>query len=185
MPVVFVLIWSTGFVVARLGMPHAPPMTFLAWRFALSAALFVLWVAAARAAWPRDRMQWMHLAVTGMLMHGGYLGGVWIGGQAGAGCRHGGPDRRAAAAADGSVDVAAGSGPPCAPRQWLGLALGLAGLLLVVYHRLAAGQAQAANLALAVLALASITVGTLYQKRWVAPCDVRTAAACSCWRPSP
>jgi drug/metabolite transporter (DMT)-like permease len=62
------------------------------------------------------------------------------------------------------------------PRQWLGLLLGLAGLLLVVYHRLAAGQAQAANLALAVLALASITVGTLYQKRWVAPCDVRSAA---------
>jgi drug/metabolite transporter (DMT)-like permease len=62
------------------------------------------------------------------------------------------------------------------PRQWLGLSLGLAGLLLVVYHRLAAGQAQAANLALAVLALASITVGTLYQKRWVAPCDVRSAA---------
>ena len=77
MPAVFVLIWSTGFVVARLGMPHAPPFGFLAWRYALSALLFLAWVWLARAAWPQGRAQWGHLAVTGMLMHGGYLGGVW------------------------------------------------------------------------------------------------------------
>jgi hypothetical protein len=64
MPAVFVLIWSTGFVVARLGMPHAPPMRFLAWRFALSVLAFVLWVLS-RAAWPQGRRQWLHLAVTG------------------------------------------------------------------------------------------------------------------------
>jgi drug/metabolite transporter (DMT)-like permease len=176
MPVVFVLIWSTGFVVARLGMPHAPPMTFLAWRFALSAALFVLWVVAARALWPQGRTQWLHLAVTGILMHGGYLGGVWAAVKLGLGAG-------IAALIVGLQPLLTAvwmslQGPAhrVLPRQWLGLSLGLAGLLLVVYHRLAAGQAQAANLALAVLALASITVGTLYQKRWVAPCDVRSAA---------
>src|SRR5512134_2903958 len=77
MPAVFVLIWSTGFVVARFGMPHAPPMGFLAWRFALSVAAFALWVMLSRAAWPRGRAQWMHLSVVGVLMHAGYLGGVW------------------------------------------------------------------------------------------------------------
>ena len=176
MPVVFVLIWSTGFVVARLAMPHAPPMGFLAWRFALSVGLFLLWVALARAAWPQSRVQILHLAVTGVLMHGGYLGGVWAAVKLGLGA--------------GTAALIVGLQPLLTavwmslqgpahrvlPRQWVGLVLGLAGLMLVVYHRLGAGQAEAGNLALALMALASITIGTLYQKRWVAPCDVRTAA---------
>jgi drug/metabolite transporter (DMT)-like permease len=62
-----------------------------------------------------------------------------------------------------------------APRQWLGLLLGLAGLVLVVGQRLGLGEVTGANVALALLALFSITTGTLYQKRWVQPCDVRTA----------
>src|SRR6188474_905145 len=77
MPVVFVLIWSTGFIVARYGMPHAPPMKFLAFRYFFSVGCFLLWALAARAAWPRGRAQAAHLAVTGIFMHAGYLGGVW------------------------------------------------------------------------------------------------------------
>src|SRR6187431_2787260 len=77
MPPVFVLIWSTGFIVARYGMPHAPPMKFLAVRYLLSVACFAAWAFAARAAMPADRRQVKHLAVTGILMHAGYLGGVW------------------------------------------------------------------------------------------------------------
>ncbi|MCW0209091.1 MAG: EamA family transporter, partial [Achromobacter sp.] len=76
MPAVFVLIWSTGFIVARYGMPHAPPFKFLAVRFVLSFLCFGLWVALARVAWPSTRAQWGHLAVTGILMQAGYLGGV-------------------------------------------------------------------------------------------------------------
>ena len=85
MPWVFVLIWSTGFVVARLGMPHAPPFSFLTVRFALSAVCFFVWIALARAAWPASRAQWGHLAVTGVLMQAGYLGGVWSAVKAGIG----------------------------------------------------------------------------------------------------
>src|SRR5688572_11442076 len=77
MPIVFVLIWSTGFIVARYGMPHAPPMKFLAMRYFFSVACFAVWAAVARAAMPADRSQVKHLAVTGILMHAGYLGGVW------------------------------------------------------------------------------------------------------------
>lgn len=179
MPVVFVLIWSTGFVVARYGMPHAPPIGFLSLRYALSLLCFLPWILWARARWPLGRSQWLHLAVTGVLMHAGYLGGVWAAVKAGIGAgtvalivglqplltawwvaRQG-----AGAAAHERVSL----------RQWLGLLLGFGGLGLVVWHKLGVGEVRADNLALALLALLCITAGTLYQKRHVRPCDARTA----------
>ena len=193
MPWVFVLIWSTGFVVARLAMPHSPPFTFLICRFALSALCFALWIVLAGVAWPRGRRQWLHLAVTGVLMQTGYLGGVWSAVKGGIGA--------------GTVALLAGlqpvltalwisrtghavlpqgpgiDAPEHEPRskvsrlQWLGLLLGLAGLTLVVWRKLGGSELTPLNLGLALLALLSITVGTLYQKRFVAPCDVRSAGA--------
>ena len=77
MPAVFVLIWSTGFIVARYGMPHSPPMKFLAMRYFLSILCFIAWAVLSRARPPAGRRQVAHLAVTGVLMHAGYLGGVW------------------------------------------------------------------------------------------------------------
>jgi drug/metabolite transporter (DMT)-like permease len=174
MPIVFVLIWSTGFIVARYGMPHAPPMKFLAIRFILSVACFAVWAVLARAAWPTDRRQWRHLAVTGVLMHAGYLGGVWSAVKLGMGA--------------GLVALLVGLQPVLTAvwissrggrvtsTQWTGLALGLAGLGLVVWQKLGLGEIHAANVGLALAALMSITAGTLYQKRYVAPCDVRTAS---------
>src|SRR5512141_2665830 len=85
MPWVFVLIWSTGFVVARFGMPHAPPLTFLCLRYALSLLCFGVWIAIAQVPWPRGRDQWLHLAVVGTLIQAGYLGGVWSAVKAGLG----------------------------------------------------------------------------------------------------
>jgi drug/metabolite transporter (DMT)-like permease len=177
MPWVFVLIWSTGFVVARYGMPHAPPMGFLALRYALSVLAFGIVIVVVRAAWPQGRAQWGHLAVTGVLMHAGYLGGVWAAVKAGIGA--------------GTVSLivglqpvltalwlsASGSAHAVSRRQWLGLLLGFGGLLLVVGHKIGLGEVTTHNLLLAAFALLSITVGTLYQKRFVAPCDVRTANA--------
>ena len=179
MPWVFVLIWSTGFIVARFGMPHAPPMGFLAMRFALSILCFAVWIALARVRWPATRAQWLHLAVTGVLMHAGYLGGVWAAVKAGMGSG-------LSALIVGIQPVLtavwlSATGSRVTGRQWLGLVLGFGGLLLVVSHKIEAGgpgdQVTALNLGLAVLALLSITAGTLYQKRHVAPCDVRSANA--------
>ena len=174
-PAVFVLIWSTGFVVARLAMPHAQPLSFLAARYALSMLAFGIWIAVAGAAWPRNLAQGLHLGVTGVLIHAGYLGGVWCAVKAGLGAGM-------ASLIVGLQPVltalwisAAGQEHRIAPRQWLGLLLGLFGLVMVVWHKLQVGQAQLSNVALALLALASITAGTLYQKRWVQACDVRTA----------
>jgi drug/metabolite transporter (DMT)-like permease len=182
MPWVFVLIWSTGFVVARLGMPHAPPMSFLALRFALSVACFVAWMAIARVPWP-PREQWLHLAVSGVLMHAGYLGGVWSAVKAGIGAGTVSllvglqPVLTAIWLSATAAPRAQGSGRSVTPQQWAGLALGLAGLALVVWRKLGVGEVTALNLVLSVGALCSITVGTLYQKRFVRVADVRAASA--------
>ena len=174
MPWVFVAVWSTGFVVARLAMPHAPPLTFLSWRYAFSLLAFGLWIRLAGVAWPRGPAQWGHLAASGVLMHAGYLGGVWAAVRAGIPA--------------GTVALIVGLQPlltalwvsgrgqhRVAPMQWLGLLLGLAGLALVVWPKVGLGEVTAFNAALSLGALASITVGTLYQKRHVLPGDVRSA----------
>jgi drug/metabolite transporter (DMT)-like permease len=181
MPWVFVLIWSTGFVVARFGMPHAPPMSFLAVRYALSVACFAAWIALARAPWPRERAQVLHLAVTGLLMHAGYLGGVWSAVKAGMGAATialivGLQPVLTALWLTRGLQGERGTGARVAGAQWLGLALGLVGLVLVVQGKLGAGEVTPWNLALALLALLAATGGALYQKRHVAPCDVRTAS---------
>ena len=173
MPAVFVLIWSTGFVVARLGMPQSPPMKFLAWRYALSVLCFLAWAMAARVKLPSEPRQLKHLAVTGMLIQAGYLGGVWSAVKLGMGAG-------LTALLVGLQPVLtaywiSSRGGSVSARQWLGLALGFAGLALVVWERLGIGEITGLNFALAVGALLSITVGTLYQKRFVAPCDVRAA----------
>ncbi len=174
MPGVFVVVWATGFVVGRFGMPHAPPLGFLSLRYALSALAFAAWIGLSRAAWPASRGQWGHLAVTGVLMHAGYLGGVWIAVKHGLGAG-------LAALIVGLQPVLTAlwlsrrEGHGATPRQWLGLMLGLAGLVLVVWQKLGIGEASLATVATAAVALFSITAGTLYQKRWVTPCDVRTA----------
>lgn len=176
MPVVFVLIWSTGFVVARYSMPHAPPMSFLAWRFALSALAFGIWVLLARAAWPQGRRQWMHLAVVGILIHAGYLGGVWSAVKLGIGAGTSALIVGLQPVLTALWIAAAGQGQRVSSRQWLGLALGLAGLVLVVWNKLGHGEVTPWNLALCLLALLCITTATLHQKRYVAACDVRTAS---------
>jgi len=182
MPAVFVLIWSTGFIVAKFGLPYAPPLSFLVLRYALSIVCFLVWSRLARAAWPQGRRQWLHLGVTGVLMHAGYLGGVWVAVKGGMGAG-------LAALIVGLQPVltvltalwlswvGAGAGhSKVTPRQWLGLLLGLAGLLLVVARKFGSGsEVTALTLSCTVFALLSITTGTLYQKRFMQPTDVRTA----------
>ena len=185
MPAVFVLIWSTGFIVAKFGLPYAPPLTFLVLRYAFSIACFLIWIGFSRARWPRVRQQWLHLALTGVLMHAGYLGGVWVAVKSGMGSG-------LAALIVGLQPVltalwlswSGASGSAMAPkaqvtpRQWAGLTLGLGGLLLVVARKFGSGsEVTALTLGCTVFALCCITVGTLYQKHFVQPTDVRTANA--------
>ena len=176
MPLVFVLIWSTGFIVARYGMPLAPPMKFLALRYAFSILCFLPWIMLAGVSWPRMREQWLHLSVTGVLMHGGYLGGVWAAVKAGMG--------------SGLVALIVGlqpvltafwlsaTGGHVTRRQWAGLALGFAGLVLVVSRKFdAGGEANVLNLSLAIFALLSITAGDAIPKT---TCDPLRCAQRQC-----
>ena len=182
MPAVFVLIWSTGFIVARYGMPYAPPFTFLLWRYFFSILCFLPWIVLARVAWPRDRRQFLHLAVTGMLMHAGYLGGVWAAVKAGMGSGLSAliVGIQPVLTAIWLSAMALGEGRHhVSRRQWLGLLLGFVGLVMVVSRKFVQGtpldHVTPQNMAWAVMALLAITTGTLYQKRFVKPCDVRTA----------
>jgi drug/metabolite transporter (DMT)-like permease len=176
MPVVFVLIWSTGFIVARYGMPNSPPFTFLLFRYAFSVLLFVPWVMWSRVSWPQGRAQWGHLSVTGVLMHAGYLGGVWAAVKVGMGSG-------LSALIVGLQPVLtaiwlSSRGGHVTRRQWQGLALGFIGLAMVVSRKLEGGvEVTPWSLTMALMALVSITTGTLYQKRFVQVCDVRSANA--------
>ncbi len=166
----FVLLWSTGFIVARYGMPYTDPMTFLSMRFAgvllLLLPLSLFW----RMQWPTWRLS-SHIAVAGLLLHFGYLGGVWtaikLGMPAGLTALIVGlqPVLTAFLAARVAEQVSA--------KQWAGLFLGLAGVAIVLAQKLGFAGVTLIGLLLAVTALISFTAGTLYQKRFCPMFDLR------------
>ncbi len=177
-PLLFVLLWSTGFIGAKLGLPHADPLSFLFIRYLLVIALMLAGALAFRAPWPGSRRQAWHIAVTGLLVHAVYLGGVFIA------IAHGLPAGITALVVGlQPLLTACGAGwllgERVRPRQWAGLVLGFAGVGLVVSGKLA-GQVEGAQLQAmlvpAFAALAGITAGTLYQKRYCPSFDLRTGS---------
>ncbi len=173
MPALFVVLWSTGFVAAKLGLPDAPPFTFLFARFACVAVLMAAVAVATGARWP-SRSEAVHAGIAALMVHGLYLGGVFH-------AIAGGMPAGTIAMLVGlqpivTVLIARGwLGEAVVPRQWVGLVLGLAGVALVVRNKLGlAGDAS--GLVAAVVALAGISVGTLYQKRHGAGVDLRSGA---------
>ncbi|MBX9429828.1 DMT family transporter [Ralstonia pseudosolanacearum] len=181
MPWLFVLIWSTGFVVAKFGRPYAEPITFLFLRFVgvLVCLLPLVWVA--RVPLPRragaDAVDWRtigHLAVAGVLMQWGYLGGVWeaikLGMPAGMSALIVGMQPILTAL------YVSMRGERVSPRQWLGLLFGIAGVGLVVANKLHLAGVNVTTLGFCVGALLSITAGTLYQKRFCPVFDLRMGA---------
>jgi drug/metabolite transporter (DMT)-like permease len=169
-PLFFVVLWSTGFIAAKYGLPYAPPLSFLILR-CLGAVLVLLpAVVLARAPWPRGRIA--HVALAGLLLQAGYLGGVW------SAIKMGMPAGLSALIVGLQPILTAFAAPlvgeRVTPRQWLGLLLGLSGVALVVYARLGLDGLPPGAVALCVLALLSITAGTLYQKRFCPRFDLRT-----------
>ncbi|MSQ65636.1 MAG: DMT family transporter [Limnohabitans sp.] len=171
-PLLFVLLWSTGFIGARLGMPYTEPLTFLFVRYLAVMALMLLIALTSRAPWPQGVRAWWHIGVAGLLLHGFYLGGVFIAISLGL------PTGVAALVVCVQpllTAVTAGwlLGENVRPRQWTGLLLGLGGVALVVANKIGSGFGVAALLS-AVVALLGITGGTLYQKRFCPKFDWRT-----------
>lgn len=173
-PLLFVLLWSTGFIGARLGMPHAEPLTFLLVRYAVVIAAMVLLALIARAPWPPTREAWLHIGITGLLVHGLYLGGVFTSISKGL-------PAAVASLVVGLQPLLAAAfagywmGSRVVARQWLGLVLGFVGVTLVLWGKLGT-EFDLWAVFPAVLALLGITVGTLYQKRFCPRFDWRTGA---------
>ena len=173
-PFLFVLLWSTGFIGARLGLPHIEPLTFLFIRYLAVITCMTAIALATRAPWPSTPQAWFHIGVSGALVHGMYLGGVFIA------IHEGLPAGVASLVVSVQpllTAVGAGYllGAVVLKRQWGGLALGLLGVGMVVAGKLGAEFAAHALLP-AVVALLAITAGTLYQKRFCPTLDWRTGS---------
>jgi len=174
-PALFVLLWSTGFIAAKYGLPYAPPFTFLLCRFALVALLMAAVALATHAPWPRTPIGYLHVAISAWLVHGAYLGGVFV---ALAGGMPAGTSAMLVGLQPILTVVIARTwlGERVVGRQWTGLALGLGGVWLVVRHK-AGFSGDLADLVPSAIALAGISVGTLWQKRFCGHVDLRSGAA--------
>ena len=167
-PALFVLLWSTGFVGAKYGLPYADPFTFLSLRLGVAAVLLGVLAAALGSAGMVTPQQYGHASIAGLLLHGGYLGGIFYGISLGV------PAGVSAVIVSlqpvlTAVLAAGVLGERPAARQWLGLVLGVGGVALVVGPGIAdagsAGPLPLAGLVACLVALASGTLGTVYQKR--------------------
>lgn len=177
-PAVFVLIWSTGWIVAKYAAPHADPLVFLALRYVCAIACLAPLAFALGARWPASPRAWRDALVSGVMLHGVYLGGVWWA------IAHGVPAGVSALiAALQPLFTALAAGPlvgeRLSGRRWLGVGVGFAGVALVVAPRLA-GAAGLSGLwgpvAVNVVAMVAVTAATLHQKRSLAGADLRTLA---------
>src|SRR5690349_4635820 len=160
-PAIFVVLWASGFIGAKFGLPYAPPLTFLTVRMSGVVLLMGLIILATRPARP-SRGAVLHSAVTGLLVHGCYLGGVFVA------IDHGLPAGFAALVVSlqpilTSTLASRLLGERVALQQWLGLLLGVAGVYLVV-HAHTGGEAPLVAWLAATFALIGMTIGTLYQK---------------------
>jgi drug/metabolite transporter (DMT)-like permease len=177
-PALFVFLWSTGWISAKYAAPHADPLWFLTIRFACAALVIGLFALAVRAPWPRDARAWMHAVVSGVLLHGLYLGGVWWAVKHGLSAGISGllaalQPLLTALLAPYLVDERVTA------RQWLGVAIGLLGVLLVLSPKLGAAPGETAWAALAVnlVGMVAVTAGSFYQKRFVPVADLRTVTS--------
>lgn len=178
-PWLFVLLWSTGFIGARYGLPYSEPFTFLSWRMVGNILIFLLLMAVFRIALPRKRYLWKQQAIAGCLIHAAYLGGVFSAIETGAPAGLTSLMVSLQPILTGLVmAIAYGQAP--SRRQWLGLMAGITGVGLV----LSGGQADLLEggilsyqeMIWILVALVGITLGTLYQKHYCEPQPVLAAS---------
>ena len=174
-PALFVVLWSTGFIGAKLGVPYAEPFTFLCLRFALVLALMLPLAFILHVRWPSSAREGAHIAVSGALIHGAYLGGCF------AAVYHGMPAGMVALVVGLQPIVTAFAAAPFLDErvtavQWLGLALGFGGVVLVMWDKIGLEELSGASIAWSLVALVAITSGTIYQKRYCPSFDLRAGS---------
>ena len=179
-PILFPLIWSTGWIVARYTIDFADPLAFLCVRYACAGVALAAFAFYSGAQWPRSRMEWTHALVSGVLLHTIYLGGVWWA------IEHGVPASVSALIAASQPIMTAFLAPALVGERiglarWAGVAIGFAGICMVLAPKLVgldAGQLQAAlaPIGINLVAMIGVTAGTFYQKRYIHSGDLRTVA---------
>ena len=171
----FVAVWGVGYVATKIGLQHAAPFTFLTLRFSFGLVCLLPVVLLFRTTWPQSRQELGHLAVAGLLMHAVQLGGShyaqYLGMSAGVAalilsCQ---PLLTALFAVNFLNET-------LNRRQWAGIALGLAGIVLVVWHKIDIREVGAGSLLGTLVALAGVTAATLYQRRFSPHSDLKAAA---------
>jgi drug/metabolite transporter (DMT)-like permease len=175
-PAIFVLLWATGFLAAKLGVSYAAALTILSLRFVLAAIMMIGIALLTQAPWPRSWRRVGHIAVTGILLHAVYLGACYIAIYAGM------PAGMAALIVGFQpILTAVFAGPVLAervrPAQWLGIFIGFVGLMMVLWERLVIDLSHPIALIMALLSLLGITSATIYQKRFCPKFDLRSGAA--------
>ncbi len=174
MAVAFVLLWCSGYPAAKLAVQHGGPFTLLLWRFLLAAIVFAATAAFARAGWPGWRALG-HSAVVGLLSLALSFGGVYEGMRLGV-------SAGISALFIGAMPLATAlfaslAGERLASRQWIGLALGFAGVLLVLQGRFDVSGTSLSGYLSCCVGLVALSLGTLYQKRHSSTIDLRTGLA--------
>lgn len=180
-PLFFVFIWSTGWIAAKYAAPHTDPLWFLTIRFSVAAVIIALFALVVRAPWPKDGRAWLHGLVSGVLLHGIYLGGVWWAVKQGLSAGISGllvalQPLLTALLAPYLLQER------ITPKQWAGVGLGLCGVVLVLSPRLGFGEGATLQvpwlaLAINIIGVIGITAGSFYQKAFVASGDLRTVTA--------
>lgn len=179
-PALFVLLWSTGWIAAGYAAPHGEPLTFLVVRYTLAGiALFALCVLSG-VTWPKRAADWGHAIGSGVMLHGIYLGGVWWAIDVGV------PTALSGLIAALQPLLTAMTAPflvgeRLTRMQWLGITLGLVGLVIAIAPRLIGLEwhlvvAAAIPIAVNIVAMVSVALGTVYQKRFLQSADLRSTA---------
>jgi len=170
-----VAVWGSGYVATKVGLQYAPPFTFLTLRFGFGLAFLAAIVLVWKPRWPATTAEWGHLAAAGVLMHAVQLGAShyaqYLGMSAGV--------TALVISAQPLLTAIIASGWMHArlmPGQWAGVFIGLAGVALVVWHKIDIREVSAGSLTATLIALLGVTVATLYQKAFCPNADLKAAA---------
>ena len=175
-PFIFVLLWSTGYLSGRFLRPYVDPLTFSAYRFGAASALLTLAVFFSKAQWPKSLLSWWHLSVCGILIQGFFITGMLVAVNIGL-------EMGTAALVGGMQPILTAAlatvwlGESIARRQKFGFFLGFFGLTLVVWEGANIGNIPTGGLVVSLFAVLGITLGTLYQKRYVVNVDLISGTA--------
>ena len=170
----FVVIWGSGFIATKIGIQYAAPFTFLSLRFAFGILCLIPLIVWLKPAWPKTQREWLHVIIAGLLMHAVHLSGShyaqYLGMSAGIAAVILALQPLATAL------IARGSGDRVTRLQWFGIALGFAGVALIVWHKIDVRAVSLGSLVAVVVGLAALTVGTLYQRKFCPTVDLRSSA---------